>query len=256
MGAARCDARLARVAVIAAAVFCLADWVLVEDLGFLGGLGTDPNNMIPLILLFTVGSLGLTPAPQASTAEVTATSGALAAETPDPAIERGHKQFEQACGFCHGSDATGTRGPDLVRSTLVAHDVNPLLPYIDRVVYLAGGRTLQGTVDEVITSKALSAMYGVGVEVLRASDGRLVVVGAARLALGELQAAADRVDAVRVDAAAEQAVAEVAGGADSQRVDGLGQDMDTIETNLHAHIDGFYSLNPAFTAADACMPDE
>jgi hypothetical protein len=42
----------------------------------------------------------------------------------------------------------------------------------------------------------------------------------------------------------------------SQRVDGLGQDMDTIETNLHAHIDGFYSLNPAFTAADACMPDE
>jgi cytochrome c oxidase cbb3-type subunit III len=45
------------------------------------------------------------------------------AETPDPAIERGHKQFEQACGFCHGPDATGARGPDLVRSTLVAHDV-------------------------------------------------------------------------------------------------------------------------------------
>ena len=32
-------------------VLCLADWVLVEDLGFLGGLGTDPNSMIPLILL-------------------------------------------------------------------------------------------------------------------------------------------------------------------------------------------------------------
>src|SRR5580698_6669967 len=44
-------------------------------------------------------------------------------ETPDPAIERGHKQFEQACGFCHGPDATGARGPDLVRSPLVAHDV-------------------------------------------------------------------------------------------------------------------------------------
>src|SRR5277367_6443264 len=43
--------------------------------------------------------------------------------TPDPAIERGHKQFEQACGFCHGPDATGARGPDLVRSPLVAHDV-------------------------------------------------------------------------------------------------------------------------------------
>ena len=38
--------------------------------------------------------------------------------------ERGHKQFQQACGFCHGADATGARGPDLVRSPLVAHDVN------------------------------------------------------------------------------------------------------------------------------------
>lgn len=44
-------------------------------------------------------------------------------ETPDPAVERGHKQFEQSCGFCHGPDATGARGPDLVRSPLVAHDV-------------------------------------------------------------------------------------------------------------------------------------
>jgi cytochrome c oxidase cbb3-type subunit III len=44
-------------------------------------------------------------------------------EAPDPAIERGHKQFEQSCGFCHGPDATGARGPDLVRSPLVAHDV-------------------------------------------------------------------------------------------------------------------------------------
>src|SRR5690348_2588334 len=42
---------------------------------------------------------------------------------PDPAIERGRKQFEQSCGFCHGADATGARGPDLVRSPLVAHDV-------------------------------------------------------------------------------------------------------------------------------------
>jgi cytochrome c oxidase cbb3-type subunit 3 len=38
-------------------------------------------------------------------------------------IARGHKQFQQSCGFCHGSDATGARGPDLVRSPLVAHDV-------------------------------------------------------------------------------------------------------------------------------------
>src|SRR5215510_7747 len=41
----------------------------------------------------------------------------------DPAVERGRKQFVQSCGFCHGADATGARGPDLLRSPLVAHDV-------------------------------------------------------------------------------------------------------------------------------------
>jgi zinc/manganese transport system ATP-binding protein len=60
---------------------------------------------------------------------------------------------------------------------LVAHDINPLLPYVDRVVYLAGGRALEGPVEQVITSETLSALYGVPVEVLHASDGRLVVVG-------------------------------------------------------------------------------
>lgn len=40
------------------------------------------------------------------------------------AIGRGRTQFQQACGFCHGPDATGARGPDLVRSALVAHDVS------------------------------------------------------------------------------------------------------------------------------------
>jgi cytochrome c oxidase cbb3-type subunit 3 len=44
-------------------------------------------------------------------------------DTPDPAVERGRKSFQQSCGFCHGPDATGARGPDLVRSPLVAHDV-------------------------------------------------------------------------------------------------------------------------------------
>jgi zinc/manganese transport system ATP-binding protein len=60
---------------------------------------------------------------------------------------------------------------------LVAHDVNPLLPYIDRVVYLAGGHAVEGTVEQVITSETLTELHGVPVEVLTASDGRLVVVG-------------------------------------------------------------------------------
>jgi zinc/manganese transport system ATP-binding protein len=60
---------------------------------------------------------------------------------------------------------------------LVAHDVNPLAAYLDRVIYLAGGQALCGEVDEVITAETLSALYGTRVEVLRTSDGQLVVVG-------------------------------------------------------------------------------
>ena len=40
-------------------VLCLADWVLVQDLGFLGGLGTDPNSMVPMALLFVAGYLAM-----------------------------------------------------------------------------------------------------------------------------------------------------------------------------------------------------
>jgi hypothetical protein len=45
---------------IAFTVLCLADWVLIQDLGFFGGVGTDPNSMIPLIVLAAAGYLALT----------------------------------------------------------------------------------------------------------------------------------------------------------------------------------------------------
>jgi zinc/manganese transport system ATP-binding protein len=64
-----------------------------------------------------------------------------------------------------------------VAVVLVAHDVNPILPYLDRVVYLAEGGAVAGTPAQVITSETLSRLYGTRIEVLRASDGRLVVVG-------------------------------------------------------------------------------
>jgi zinc/manganese transport system ATP-binding protein len=60
---------------------------------------------------------------------------------------------------------------------LVAHDVNPILPYVDAVTYLARGRAISGSPVEVITSKTLSALYDVPDEVLQARDGRQVVVG-------------------------------------------------------------------------------
>ncbi len=60
---------------------------------------------------------------------------------------------------------------------LVAHDVNPILAYLDRVVYFAAGRGVEGTPREVIAGPTLSDLYGVPIEVLETSDGRLVVVG-------------------------------------------------------------------------------
>lgn len=58
----------------------------------------------------------------------------------------------------------------------VTHEINPVLPYVDRVLYLAGGRWTVGAPDEVMTDDRLSAVYGSRVQVLRV-NGRLVVVG-------------------------------------------------------------------------------
>ena len=60
---------------------------------------------------------------------------------------------------------------------LVAHDVNPIISYLDGVIYFAGGTAVEGPPETVISSEILTALYGVPIEVLRASDGRLVVVG-------------------------------------------------------------------------------
>ncbi|MFD4428245.1 metal ABC transporter ATP-binding protein [Nocardia sp. NPDC058497] len=58
----------------------------------------------------------------------------------------------------------------------VTHEINPILPLVDRVLYLVDGEFRIGTPDEVMTSATLSELYGTEVEVLRVRD-RLVVVG-------------------------------------------------------------------------------
>ncbi|MGB8213849.1 MAG: ATP-binding cassette domain-containing protein [Anaerolineales bacterium] len=60
---------------------------------------------------------------------------------------------------------------------LVSHDINPLLQYTDRVIYMANNHTAIGPVDEVITSARLSQLYGSEVEVVHANE-RYFVVGA------------------------------------------------------------------------------
>jgi cytochrome oxidase Cu insertion factor (SCO1/SenC/PrrC family) len=82
--------RLVRPALIAFTVLCLADWVLIEDFGFFGGLGTDPNSMIPFALLAVSGYLALTPGTVTAAvpaAEPAATAEAVpAAEPASPAV--------------------------------------------------------------------------------------------------------------------------------------------------------------------------
>jgi zinc/manganese transport system ATP-binding protein len=60
---------------------------------------------------------------------------------------------------------------------IVAHDVNPILTYLDRVIYLGPGGAVAGTPEQVITTDTLTRLYGTPIEVLTTSDGRLVVVG-------------------------------------------------------------------------------
>jgi len=59
----------------------------------------------------------------------------------------------------------------------VTHDINPILGLVDRILYIAAGRFVLGTPDEVLQSRVLTELYGTPVFVLRAGD-RLVVVGA------------------------------------------------------------------------------
>ena len=77
--------RLLRVAVPVATVFCLADWVLVQDLGFPGGLGTDPNSMVPWVLLSWGGYISLTERAAAT----------VVAESPVPATAPSRTAFRR-----------------------------------------------------------------------------------------------------------------------------------------------------------------
>ena len=67
---------------------------------------------------------------------------------------------------------------------LSAHDMNPLLSAMDRVVYLVHGRAASGRTDEVIRAEVLSRLYGHPFDVVRVR-GRIVVI-ATESAVGNL----------------------------------------------------------------------
>jgi len=68
------------------------------------------------------------------------------------------------------------RGASGTAVVFVTHEINPVLPYVDRVLYLANGQFRVGPIDEVLTSGTLSQLYGVPIEVVR-SGGRILVAG-------------------------------------------------------------------------------
>ena len=61
---------------------------------------------------------------------------------------------------------------------LSAHDMNPLMPVMDRIVYVAAGRVAVGSTDEVVQPQVLSRLYGQHVDVIRVHGRVLVVAGA------------------------------------------------------------------------------
>lgn len=64
-----------------------------------------------------------------------------------------------------------------VTALLIAHNINPLLPHLDKVMYIANGRIATGRPSEVLTSESLTALYGVQVEVLRDPHGNVAIIG-------------------------------------------------------------------------------
>ena len=107
---------VARPALAAFLALCFADWVLVEDFGFLGGLGTDPNSMIPMALLAAGGFLALTPAPAEVTAPA-AVSPPAAAPAPNPAVT-GRPVTDLVAGPAPEQPLRGHLRPSRLRETM------------------------------------------------------------------------------------------------------------------------------------------
>jgi zinc/manganese transport system ATP-binding protein len=60
---------------------------------------------------------------------------------------------------------------------LIAHNINPLLPHLDKVMYVANGKVATGKPSEVLTSERLTELYGIQVEVLRDPHGNVAIIG-------------------------------------------------------------------------------
>lgn len=116
-GAALCSGRrrLVLAGILAVGVLGLADWVLVQDLGFLGGTGTDPNSMLPTLLLLVAGYVAwVRPMPAAEPAAA-----------PAPAATPGEPRWAAAMSRWSGIRLAGVLG-SLAALTVVAVGTVPM----------------------------------------------------------------------------------------------------------------------------------
>jgi zinc/manganese transport system ATP-binding protein len=98
---------------------------------------------------------------------------------------------------------------------LSAHDMNPLMPVMDRIVYVAAGRVAVGDADQVVQPEVLSRLYGQHVDVIRV-HGRILVV-----------AAPDGHSAAQ-DSAAQDSAAQDSAAQDSAAHDTADQDLGIV----------------------------
>jgi len=162
---------LLRLTVIVMVGLCFADWVLIEDFGFFGGLGTDPNSMIPMVLVGVAGYLALTRAPSvAAEPAVTAEpAGAAAAGT----VAAGTVPAGSVPGTAAGAVAAGTATPGRWLRT----QLRPA-----RLARVAGAFATGGT-RAIVTTWAVA----------------IIVVGAAPMAMAQAHGSADPIIAQAID---------------------------------------------------------
>lgn len=94
----------------------------------------------------------------------------LLCDEPLLSLDLGHQQDVTAL-------LDATRHETGTAVVFVTHEVNPVLPITDRVLYLVGGKWAVGTPDEVMTSERLTELYDSPIDVLKVR-GRIIVVGA------------------------------------------------------------------------------
>jgi cytochrome oxidase Cu insertion factor (SCO1/SenC/PrrC family) len=156
--------RLIRPTLVIFIVLCLADWVLIEDLGFLGGLGTDPNSMVPFALLATAGYLGI---------------ARVAAEVPAPATAAATQAASAAEPATTATAATATAATDNAAGAGAG--------LADR------WRQLRSTVSpRALASASIGSVAGV------AAIG-LIILGAAPMAIAQASPVADTILAQAID---------------------------------------------------------